>query len=120
MLRFRRAPEAGRFSLVQVTSNDALASFVAQFAQMLRKYGESFVAGSEQSFAELAEQRRREVQTYALERDLRIARAEAETAWRKKDYPAVVKALKPLRAALTAAEVGKLEFAEKQSHKATD
>lgn len=56
----------------------------------------------------------KEVKAYALERNLRKARADAETAWRKKDYLAVVKALKPLRAALTATEIGKLEFAEKQ------
>lgn len=115
ILRLRRAPEAKKFSLVQVTSREVLASFVQQLAQMLRAYGGDFIAGNEQSFAELAEQRRGEVRAYALERDLRKARAEADAAWHRKDYPAVVKALKPLRSALTAAEVGKLEFAEKQS-----
>lgn len=117
ILRLRRAPEAERFSLVQVTSSEALASFVAQLAQMLRSHGTDFVTGNERSFSELAEQRRREVQNYALERDLRAARAEAEAAWRGKDYASVVKALKPLRAALTVTEVGKLEFAEKQCGK---
>lgn len=120
LLRLRRAPEAERFSLVQVTSNDALASFVAQFAEMLRKHGESFIAGDEQSFAELAEQRRREIQTYALERDLLRARTEADMAWRKMDYATVAKVLKPFRAALTAAEAGKLEFAERQDHNVRD
>jgi hypothetical protein len=114
ILRLRRAPEAKKFSLVQVTSNEVLASFVEQLAQTLRAYGGDFIAGNEKSFAELAEQRQREVKTYALERNLRKTRAEAEAAWHKKDYPAVVKALKPLRAALTATEVGKLEFAETQ------
>ncbi len=113
ILRLRRAPEAEKFSLIQVTSSEVLASFVQQLSQTLRTYGEEFIAGNEQSFAELAEQRRREVKAYALERELRKARTEADTAWHKKDYPGVVKALKPLRAALTAAEVGKLEFAEK-------
>jgi hypothetical protein len=115
ILRLRRAPEAKKFSLVQVTSSEVLASFVQQLAQTLRTYGGDFIAGNEQSFADLAEQRRSEVKAYALERDLRKARAEADTAWHKKDYHGVVKALKPLRAALTAAEVGKLEFAEKHS-----
>jgi hypothetical protein len=119
ILRLRRAPEAKKFSLIQVTSSELLASFIEQLAQLLRAYGEDFIAGNEQSFAELAEQRRKEVETYALERDLRKARAEADNAWHRKDYLAVVKALKPLRAALTAAEVGKLEFAEKQSRSET-
>jgi len=114
ILRLRRAPEAGTFSLVQVTTREGLATWVEKLAQVFRTYGSDFIAGNEQSFAELAEQRRKEVQDYALERDLRMARAEAEAAWRKKDYAAVVTALRPLRAALTAAEVGKLEFAEKQ------
>ena len=119
ILRLRRAPEAKKFSLIQVTSRELLASFIEQLAQLLRTYGEDFIAGNERSFAELAEQRRKEVEAYALERDLRKARAEADNAWHRKDYPAVVKALKPLRAALTAAEVGKLEFAEKQSRSET-
>lgn len=114
ILRLKRAPEAERFSLVQVTSTEALASFVAQLAEMLRSHGTDFITGNEKSFSELAEQRRREVQNYAIERDLRAARAEAESAWRVKDYAAVVTALRPLRGALAAAEVGKLEFAEKQ------
>lgn len=112
ILRLRHAPEAKRFSLVQVTSSETLASFVAQLAQMLQTYGGDFVSGNEKSFAELAEQRQREIKTYALERDLRMARVALEAAWQKKDYGAVVKALNPLRAALTATEVGKLEFAE--------
>jgi len=115
ILRLRRAPEAKQFSLVQVTSGEVLASFVQQLAQMLITYGADFIAGNKHSFAELAEQRSSEVKAYALERNLRKARAEADTAWHKKDYPGVVRALKPLRAALTAAEVGKLEFAEKHS-----
>jgi hypothetical protein len=115
ILRLRAAPEAKKFSLVQVTSREVLASFVEQLAQMLRAYGRDFIAGNEQSFADLSEQRRREVKASALERGLRKARAEADTAWHKKDYCEVVKALKPLRATLTAVEVGKLEFAEKHS-----
>jgi hypothetical protein len=114
ILRLRRVPEAKKFFSVQVTSSEVLASFVEQLARMLRTYGGDFIAGSEQSFAELAGQRRREVEAYALERDLRKARAEAAAAWHRKDYHAVIKALEPLRASLTAAEVRKLEFAEKQ------
>ena len=119
ILRLRHAPEAKRFSLIQVTSRKVMASFVEQLAQLLRVYGEDFIAGNTQSFVELAEQRRADVKAYALERDLRTARTEADNAWRRKDYSAVVEALTPLRAALTAAEVGKLEFAEKQSRSKT-
>lgn len=113
ILRLRGAEEAGRLSLIQVTSSEAMASFVAQLAQVLRSYASDFLAGNENSFAELAEQRQKEIKAYAIERDLRMARAEAEKAWRNKDYSTVVRVLSPLRAGLTATEVGKLEFAEK-------
>jgi hypothetical protein len=115
ILRLRRAPEAAQFSLVQVTSSEALASFVAQLAHLLQTYGGDIICGNDKSFVELAEHRQKEVKAYALERDLRMVRAKAEAAWSKKDYRAVVLALKPFRAALTATEVGKLEFAERQS-----
>lgn len=117
ILRLRHAPEAGALSLVQVTTGEAMATWVAKLAEAFRAYGDDFIAGKERSFAELAEQRRKEVRDYAVERDLRMARTEAETAWHAKDYQAVVNALKPLRAALTATEVGKLEFAEKHCAK---
>jgi hypothetical protein len=42
-----------------------------------------------------------------------MVRGEAEKAWRNKDYRGVVRVLGSFRAALTAVEVGKLEFAEK-------
>lgn len=120
ILRFRCAPEAKQFALVQVTSKEVMASFVEQLAEMLRAYGGDFIHGNEQSFAEIAEQRRREETAYALKRDLRKAREEAELAWRGKDYSAVINALRPLRAILTAAEMAKLEFAEKQVGPAGD
>ena len=112
ILRLRHAPEAESFSLVQVTTSEALATWVEKLAQMFRIYGDDFVTGNERSFAKLAEQRQREAEHYTLERVLRTARVEAEIAWRSKDYESVIKALKPVRTALTATEVGKLEFAE--------
>jgi len=114
ILRFKHATEAEKYALVQVTSSEALASFVEQLCLMLRKYGGDFVAGNEKSFEELSLQRQKESQAYALERDLRIARTAAEAAWRKKDYATMVKVLLPLCSNLTASEMGKLRFAEKQ------
>jgi hypothetical protein len=62
----------------------------------------------------LKRQREKFSQHYALETRLVQARRKSEEAWRKKDYRAVVNALQPLRADLSATEVAKLEFAEKQ------
>jgi hypothetical protein len=87
---------------------------IEKIAAIIASYATPLLEGDENAWKRIAEQRRKESQNYALERDLRMARAEVEVAWRKKDYAVVVKALKPLRAALTATEVGKLELAEKQ------
>lgn len=114
VLRLRDAPEVASFSLVQVTTQESLAKWIAKLAEVLLAYGDDLIEGNEVGFAALASQRRRDVQEYALQRDLQAARADAELAWRRKDYAAVIKSLKPLRTALTAAEVKKLEFAERR------
>ncbi len=114
VLRTVKAPAAVSSSY-QVTSEEALKRFLKDLAQALRKYGVDFLQNNIAAFAQIAQLRDQECSQYALERNLRRVRAEAEAAWQKKDYPAVVKALKPWRAALTATEVGKLEFAERKT-----
>lgn len=117
ILRLRRAPDAALFSLIQVTTDEAMAMWVQKLAEALRTHGGDFIARDSTSLAELADHRSKDARTHALELNLRAARADADAAWRKKDYWTVVKSLKPLRAALTAAEVGKLEYAESQCRK---
>ncbi len=114
VLRSVKAPEDVPSSY-QVTSEEMLKRFLNKLAETLRRYGASLLQNDATAFAQLSRLRERECEQYSLERELRKARADADNAWHRKDYPAVVKALKPLRAALTATEVGKLEFAEKQS-----
>ena len=113
VLRLRGAPEMASFSLVQVTSQESLAKWMAKFAETLLAYGDDLIEGNEVGFAALARQRRQDVEAYAVQLDLRAARADAELAWRRKDYAGVIKSLKPLRDELTAAEVKKLEYAER-------
>ena len=117
ILRLRRAPDAALFSLIQVTTNEAMAMWVEKLAEAFRTHGGDFIAGNSASFAELDDQRSKDARTHALGHNVRAARADASAAWRRKDYASVVKSLKPLRAALTAAEVGKLEYAESQCRK---
>jgi hypothetical protein len=113
VLRLRGAPEAAHFSLVQVTTPQKLAEFVAQFANLLRRYGRDVVAGDDDAFRDLAEQRSQEAEAYGRQRDVRVARAKAQIAWREKNYAGVVEALRPVRSTLTASEIRKLEFAER-------
>jgi hypothetical protein len=117
ILRLRRAPEAERFSLVQVTTSKALAASTKELARLLRAHGSEFVAGNKMSFAALRRQRHTEVKRYAFERGLRSARAEAEAAWLSKDYAAVIRALEPFGTALTESEIKKLDFCKKQQKK---
>ena len=117
ILRLRGALEAKAFSLEQVTTRDALDRWLEELAGVLRTFGSDFIAGDESSFVEIEEQRQAEVANYAIDRELRAARAKVEVAWRKKDYASVVQVLQPLRAALTKTEIGKLEFAENQTHR---
>jgi len=111
VLRSAKAPE-NIASSYQVNSEESLKTFLQTLAQALQSYGVDFLRNDASAFTRLAQLRGREGKEYALERGLRNARREADIAWRKKNYEAVVKSLKPFRAALTAAEVGKLEFAE--------
>lgn len=113
ILRLRHAPEATSFELIQVTTGEALALWLGKLAGALRTYGDDFIAGNERSFEEVAGLRHAEVREYALERELRAARADADAAWHRKDYAAVIEAFEPVRALLTPGELAKLEFAEK-------
>ena len=78
-----------------------------KIATIMASYAKQLLEGENEAWNKIVEQRQKDVRDYALENNLRTARSEAEVAWRKKDYVSVVKAFKPLRAALTAAEVGK-------------
>ncbi|HSY74944.1 MAG TPA: hypothetical protein VK810_05700 [Dongiaceae bacterium] len=114
MLRSIKAPHDVASSY-QVSSEQELKQFLDKLAQALQTYGAIFLKNDAIAFERLAQLRERECKEYALERNLRAARAKAEVAWRSKNYEVVVATLEPFRAALTATEIGKLEFSEKQT-----
>jgi hypothetical protein len=91
-----------------------VAEGVAKLAELFQRCIAAGILNDKQLFARLKVQRGELARNYALETQMEQARRKSEAAWRAKDYAAVVTALKPLRAALTATEVRKLEFAEKQ------
>lgn len=113
ILRLRGAPEAERFSLIQVTTNEGVASFAEKLADLLRTYGGDFIDGNEASYLALAKQRREEMKTYSTQRDLRVARGKANAAWRAQDYLTFIEVLRPFRTELTPSEIRRLEFAER-------
>jgi hypothetical protein len=97
-----------------------VADGIGKLAKLFQGCIAAGILNDKQLFARLKIQREELARDYALETRLKQARRKAETAWHKKDYAAVVKALEPLRASLTATEVGKLGFAEKQVGNAAD
>lgn len=117
VLRLRRAPEAKSFALIQITTAEGMVRWIDRLAVVFRTYGDDLISGTQRGFVELSTQRRDDTKRYALERELRSARAEAANAWRSKDYVRVVKIFGPLRDVLTAAERGILEFSEKRGLK---
>ncbi|MBX3173811.1 MAG: hypothetical protein KF709_05330 [Gemmatimonadaceae bacterium] len=114
IVKLRQADKAYSSSLVQVTTAEALSSKLEQLARLLSEFGRDFISGHEGSFREAAMQRSNDVDRYARERALRAARAEAEEAWRKKDYHRFVMLMRPLRAHLSDEELSKLEVAERR------
>ena len=91
---------------------------VAEGVRQLAGAFEPLVAGGflddARLFPRLQRQQREQAETYAYEAGLRQARKSADAAWHAKDYPAVVRALTPLRAVLSETEAEKLEFAKQR------
>lgn len=114
ILRLVDPKQAEHYRNYATHTAQGVAKGVRQLAELFQRCIAAGYLDDNQLFSRLKVQREELGKQYALETQLVQARRKAEAAWRAKDYAAVVKALKPLRAALTATEIGKLEFAEKQ------
>lgn len=114
ILRLVDREQGERYRNYATHTAEGVAEGVAKLAELFQRCIAAGILNDKQLFARLKVQRGELARNYALETRLEQARRRSEAAWRAKDYAAVVAALKPLRAALTATEVGKLEFAEKQ------
>lgn len=93
---------------------EGVAEGVGKLSGLFQRCIAAGILNDKQLFKRLKLQREELARNYALQTQLEQARRKSEAAWRTKDYAAVVEALKPFRAALTATEVGKLEFSERQ------
>lgn len=114
ILRLVDPKQAEHYRNYATHTAQGVAEGVRQLAELFQRCIAAGNLDDNQLFSRLKVQREELGKKYALETQLVQARRKAEAAWHTKDYAAVVKALKPLRAALTATELGKLEFAEKQ------
>lgn len=114
VLRYANAPPEIPSSF-QVTSTDALEQCLEKLAQALWKYGSELLRDDRNAFVRLARLRDKEGREFELESRLRYARSDAEKAWQKKNYEAVVAALAPLNRHLSPAEKKRLEYARMHS-----
>jgi hypothetical protein len=114
ILRLVDPEQAEHYRNYATHTAQGVAEGVRQLAGLFHHCIAAGILDDNRLFSHLKLQEEELAAKYAHEVELRQARRKSEAAWRTKDYAAVVEALKPLRAALTATEVGKLEFAEKQ------
>lgn len=114
VLRLVDRQQAEHYRNYATHTAQGVAEGVRRLAGLFHRCVAAGILNDNQIFSRLKLQREELSRQYALETQLEQARRISEAAWRKKDYATVVKALKPLRAALKASEVRKLEFAEKQ------
>jgi hypothetical protein len=114
VLRLRGVPYAASIDGIMASDAARLHDALARLAILVMQHAPDFLAGNDLSFAQVAKLREKESLAYALERDIRSARARAETAWMRKDYMAVVVTLEPLEVRLSPAEKMRLDYSRKQ------
>jgi hypothetical protein len=112
ILRLRNIPAAATVEGLTVENGDELHDRLRMLADLTLQYADDFLRGDYLSFAQVAELRQKESSEYAIQRDLRSARARAELAWKANNYAGVVSALEPLSAHLSPADVGRLEYSK--------
>ncbi|MFH1870119.1 MAG: hypothetical protein ABIG36_05800 [Pseudomonadota bacterium] len=113
VLRLRGVADATAIDGIMVSDAARLHDALVRLAALTLQHASDFLMGNDFSFAQVAKLRERESDAYALERDLRVARAKSEAAWTSRDYQAVVKALEPLEQYLSPAEKKRLDYSRR-------
>ncbi len=113
VLRLHASPDAAYVERLQASRPDVLTGAIERLSVLTEKYALGLLDGVASDFMKLGKFRDKECAEYALSRDLRYAREDAEKAWENKDYFAVVEAYMPFEPALTEVERRRLAFAEK-------
>jgi hypothetical protein len=108
LLAAEGADAAGPF---QVPDESKLTPFLVKLAQATRDYAQPALAGDRMFYRRL--QTSRNVQAQVNMRNVEIVhvRADAEVAWRRRDFASVVALYRSIECDLTAAEKAKLAFA---------
>lgn len=109
-------PSAGdRYRNPMVGTPSAVAKFLQQLADTVRRYGEQALRNDPTCFVLLHQQRKEWAKRYAFEVRCGHIRPKAEAAFREGRYREAAELYREIQAALTPAEVKKLAIAEKRS-----
>lgn len=96
----------------QVAKEDELKPFVDKLAEETRNHAQSALAGDRMYFRRLQAYRNAKAQAYMYDMELRRVRAEAEKAWKKKEFDKLVLLYTSIEDQLTASEKAKLAYAK--------
>lgn len=113
VLRAKGVEKAESYTFLQASTQERLQRAIERLSELLKKYGPELLKGSPFAFKSVAGLRVREGERYALDRDLKRIRREAQEAWKSKDFAKVVALYRPVEAHLSVSEVKKLEYADK-------
>jgi hypothetical protein len=99
----------------QVTTADGVRKSTAQLAELVRDYAGEALRGDADFFTRLSLLRVKKSDAYLKDSRLSRVRAEADKAWRERDYEKFISLYQPLTDDLSPAELKKLSLAKKYS-----
>lgn len=114
VLRLKGVEKKEGYSFLQASGQSSLENAIDTLSGYLEKYGNDLLKGNRLTFKSLIDLRLREGEEYAIARDLRFIRHEAEKAWKKRDYRKFVSLYDPIKPYMTGSEKKKLEYAERK------
>lgn len=117
LIRFHDPSAAVRYHSPMVGTPSAVAKFLQQIADLVRRYGERALRNDHTYYEELRQQHQVTMERYWLDIRCSQVRPKAEAAFREGRYQEVTKLYREIQAALTPAEVKKLAIAEKRSQR---
>jgi hypothetical protein len=103
----------GRGTMFQVSSREGVHNIVPKVAELVKKYGDSFLTGRPAFYDELQKANDGASVAYEREQMLTRIRKEADAAWTAKDFGRVAELLQPVHSDLTEVESKRLAYAEK-------
>ena len=101
------------FNFDELSQTEIVEKNVSGFADFLRQNGENVLKGDVKTFNQLEKNRDERSRAYSEKIQTEHLRKQAELAWQKRNFLAVVENYKIIRNLLTPSEIKKLEYSEK-------